>query len=492
MSSIADGFVSSVFQPRDTLLLCENRVIPQRGVLPHLLVRSLRVPCKLSPSASSHTTDATFKDNLSAFINHVVDELLKHDPENEPSRYQYTKTLCSLFEGTEVGHWGRVGYYLFPRGAITEDEIEFHIFVAAIHVGQTDIFRHLPAEHRINMRRVKSNLFGHPLESAVEKANYDLVKLLLERGADPTLALKEAIFQRNHAIAFLSLRPEYGLPYEPGRPFEDALHGAIWCELYDVFYYILERIKDRLPEFKDFIRSGFSTACQRGMFDVVQLLFDNGADVNARRVPGDGSCPNPISQASWAGHEHIVRFLLSKGAIPSGSANPSDPECRQSMCAVAWGGHAGIAKLLLDAGAQVGGWYKVFEILAYTPTSVEVARLLFDRGLFNHGDFSTRESGVCSLMAISCIFNNPGFARLLVEHGVPLEDDTGFYARHDYPPPVVIAAASRKSRVKKVLLALGATDVDPLDSIWRENFLSGEYPMEPNSYYPCPMPMSVT
>ncbi|KAH8752228.1 hypothetical protein F5883DRAFT_366071, partial [Diaporthe sp. PMI_573] len=43
---------------------------------------------------------------------------------------------------------------------------------------------------------------------------------------------------------------------------------------------------------------------------IVQLLLDNGADVNA---PG-GRYGNALQAASYAGHEMIVKLLLEKGA----------------------------------------------------------------------------------------------------------------------------------------------------------------------------------
>ncbi|WEW57828.1 hypothetical protein PRK78_003295 [Emydomyces testavorans] len=456
--------------------------------------------CKLSGFIATYLLErphatALANDNLSSFVNNVVDKITSHDPKNTQLRHQYIKTLCAVIEKKNHA-WGGILPYLFPSKArfpskaISNIAIEYHAFVAAIHTEQTDLFQYLPVEDGNNVRRVESDRLGHPLEVAVKMGNHDLVGLLLEHGADPKAALREAIYMRDTQSAFLLLNPKYGFPCEPDRPFEDAVDSAIYVELHSLVYYMFERIGNRLPEFKQVVQFSFTTACQHGMLDIAERLLAAGADMNARKF-SDGFYPNPISQAAWAGHKHIVRFLLSKGANPSGSPDNSPPYKSDSMCAVAWGGHIKIATLLLDAGAEAGNWLNVFEVLAYTPESIEIARLLFDRGLFNPSEFAKHTYGdyaIRELMVVACAHDNPGFARLLVQHGIPLDEDNGFYSRHDFPAPVVIAKACLKPRVKQMLLELGAVDVDPLNSIWREKFLSGEFPCEPNYRRTCEMP----
>jgi ankyrin repeat protein len=51
-------------------------------------------------------------------------------------------------------------------------------------------------------------------------------------------------------------------------------------------------------------------ACASGHLHVVELLLEQGADANAKKIDGFSS----LFIASQKGHIHIVKFLLEQGA----------------------------------------------------------------------------------------------------------------------------------------------------------------------------------
>jgi ankyrin repeat protein len=81
-----------------------------------------------------------------------------------------------------------------------------------------------------------------------------------------------------------------------------------------------------------------------GRVDVAQVLFDHGADINARMVDGFV----PLHFASLGGHRMVVQFLLEHGA----TVDAGDEYNETALYFALANGHLGVARLLLDHGAD--------------------------------------------------------------------------------------------------------------------------------------------
>ena len=99
-------------------------------------------------------------------------------------------------------------------------------------------------------------------------------------------------------------------------------------------------------------RAALSIAAEHGHEELVKLLLDQGAEINAQ---GRGY-GNALQSASGRGHEQIVRLLFDQGA----DVNAQGGQHGNALQAALPGGHEQTVKLLLDQSAEVnaqGGHY---------------------------------------------------------------------------------------------------------------------------------------
>jgi len=114
-----------------------------------------------------------------------------------------------------------------------------------------------------------------------------------------------------------------------------------------------------------------------GLREVVKMLLNKGADVNAQ----GGYHGNPLQAASAEDHEAVVKLLLDKGA----DVNAQGGNYGNALQAASYRGHEAVVKLLLDKGADVtapGGFYGYGNALqaASAEGHEAVVKLLLDKG----------------------------------------------------------------------------------------------------------------
>ena len=195
-----------------------------------------------------------------------------------------------------------------------------------------------------------------PLYWAIIKNHTEVVKLLLQAGADPNQVIGGLMVGRRD------------LP----------LDLAVTCGNKDVVQLLLKAGADASVENDIAIlqrETPLFWAAGRGHTDVVKQLLNAGAESNWTNCQGDSS----LHLAAIGGHKDMVTLLLNAGADPN---KASDKE-RTPLHEAAKRGHKDVVQLLLDKGAdpnKADHWERTPLDLASWNDHKDVAQLFLNRG----------------------------------------------------------------------------------------------------------------
>ncbi|KAL2809368.1 hypothetical protein BJX63DRAFT_435237 [Aspergillus granulosus] len=161
-------------------------------------------------------------------------------------------------------------------------------------------------------------------------------------------------------------------------------------------------------------RTPLSWAAQNGRDGIVQLLIQNGSNVNGVDEGGQ----TPLLQASANGHGAVVRVLIEKGA----EINATDKDGRTPLLWALEKNHLAVAGLLIERGAEVNisdedGLTPL--LLASTTGHEAVVRLLIERGAEVN---ATSKSGRTPLRS-DLDNGHEALVRLLVDKGAEVNGD---------------------------------------------------------------------
>ena len=87
----------------------------------------------------------------------------------------------------------------------------------------------------------------------------------------------------------------------------------------------------------------------KARLELVQLLLDKGADVNA----ADWSLESPLRNAAYSGPVELAEDLIKRGANINVTGVPTEDLASAPIFGAIWGGQPEIAQVLLDKGADV-------------------------------------------------------------------------------------------------------------------------------------------
>lgn len=189
----------------------------------------------------------------------------------------------------------------------------------------------------------KCGIYGTPLNIACENGHLEIVKRLVEAGAD--LEIKNNVK-------------------------ETPLLTALQAGHEEIAYYLLEKGADLFATALQ-KRSALHCACSMCTIKMITHLLDRGSDINESTSDGDNvlvfAIPNGID---------IVRFLLGKGVNKEFVTSAFITACRANQVE--------IAKLLLEYGADINGVYEKKHELLYMISideRVEVVLFLLQQGI---------------------------------------------------------------------------------------------------------------
>ncbi|MCP9266184.1 Ankyrin repeat domain-containing protein 17 [Dirofilaria immitis] len=217
--------------------------------------------------------------------------------------------------------------------------------------GHSDIVKHL-LEHGADMNAMSATK-NTPLIYASAAGNVECASLLLDYGCDTTIrndnghcALMEAA--SSGYLDVVSLLVQHGFQVLPCNQndlkvgLESALTLAAYKGHYDVVQYLLERGANK---YKEELHTALMEASMDGHYEVAKLLLDNGAPVNL----ASDSFESPLTLTACGGHPDLVRLLLERGAI----VEEVNDEGYTPLMEASREGHLEVVRLLIKFGAKV-------------------------------------------------------------------------------------------------------------------------------------------
>lgn len=184
-------------------------------------------------------------------------------------------------------------------------------------------------------------------------------------------------------------------------------------------------------------------AASAGHVDIVKLLINHNADVNAQSSSGN----TPLMYACAGGHEDVVLVLLGAGAnVEDHNENGHTP-----LMEAASAGHVGVAKILLDHGAGVNTHSNEFKESALTLACykghLEMVRFLLSAG----ADQEHKTDEMHTALMEASMDGHVEVARLLLDSGAQVN-----MPADSFESPLTLAACGGHVELAMLLLERGA------------------------------------
>ncbi|KAJ7223968.1 ankyrin repeat domain-containing protein [Mycena rebaudengoi] len=155
-----------------------------------------------------------------------------------------------------------------------------------------------------------------------------------------------------------------------------------------------------------------------GYMDIVHLLIEKGADVNAQ----SGHCGNALQVASSEGHESIVHLLIEKGA----NVNAQGGHFGNALQAASFSRHESIVHLLIEKGANVNAQGGQFGNALQAASSLgheSIVHLLIEKG----ANVNAQGGLFGNALQVASDGGHESIVHLLIEKGANVNAQGGHY-----------------------------------------------------------------
>ncbi|KAJ7049829.1 ankyrin repeat-containing domain protein [Mycena amicta] len=255
---------------------------------------------------------------------------------------------------------------------------------------------------------------GNTLQAASFRGHLEVTRMLLEYGADVNKqVVSYSMSHSRDSNALLRPRGEH-LSINIG-DYSNALQAASAGGHLDVVRLLLEYGADVNAQGR-LNRNALQAASEGGHLNIVRLLLEHGADVNAQ----GGLYGNSLQAASESAGGHLVRLLLEHGA----DVNAQGGFYGNALQAASDGGHLDIVRLLLEHGADVnaqGGLCGSSLQAASASGHLDVVRLLLEHG----ANINMQGGHYGNALQAALAGGHLDVVRLLLEHGTDVNAQGG-------------------------------------------------------------------
>jgi len=232
------------------------------------------------------------------------------------------------------------------------------------------------------IERVQQAKEDNSLFEAVEKNDFEQLKLLISKGAD------------------LKLRDQKDMT---------LLHRAAEQGRLHIADFLIKNSASVNARSGEYGMTPLHLAAREGHVNVVELLIDTGAQINVHSTSGH----TPLRRAVDGGQIDVVRLLISKGA----DIEAKDNWDVTPLFSAVHNNYLEIVKLLLDRGANVDVRTKPERDTALHRAAkkgyLEVAKLLIKAGAY----IDARGAVNCTPLQQAVMQGNQDMVELLLDHG---------------------------------------------------------------------------
>lgn len=342
---------------------------------------------------------------------------------------------------------------------------------AAVEENCVEATKYLVNEAKADIhKKLTYDGLGSVLEVAASNGNHEIIKCLVQAGADVNKPPLDPSGDRiiDKALSHGDLKTIRLLIEEAGAEIKDPLPGSalnILAEVVakkkiDSVKYLVETCHLDVNQASEYT-SPLIAAAQKGDLDLVSYLIRRGADVN--KPTGNGR-DSPLTVAAYRGHIDTVRCLIQNGADPN---NPPAGDYFGSalIAALVTSDGKKCATFLLENGADVNmvvaGEYGSALATAARMNSIEMVKLLLEAGADVNASLpsTTKGSALAAVAPRRGTGSTEEVLRCLLDAGAivdkPLEGQK-------YPSALSAAAAAGYTDNVKILLEAGADPNLPL------------------------------
>ncbi|KAK6509749.1 hypothetical protein TWF481_004479 [Arthrobotrys musiformis] len=333
------------------------------------------------------------------------------------------KKLTALHMAASRGD-GKIAQFLLDQGLNTEQQdstgrTPLDLAAGSGHVGVVSILLAKGADVFVSPWTPRDRQHGRTaVRSAAKHGHLQVLKLLFEHKDHETstdksegwddnrgICLHDGITGRHENVVEYIMDPIAEERLEQIYPRSTVAQIAIRTENLSMVKLVLKK-RTRVEEIKRTWE--LHSALGKGNLDIIKLVINSGADINARSERGDSA----IHIATKRGDSHIVEYLLKHGA----GINVTAGNGHTALHEAAIYNRFEIAKMLLDNGADVHAVDTSGKTPLYCAAEfgkAEVLKVLVEAGADGHIAIA---SGETALYAASSK-GYEGIVKTLLQHG---------------------------------------------------------------------------